>query len=165
MPNEPSASTSTSTSSVAAVPTRYGCNFGQIVREAVTALLALAIAFVALWLLYDVHGVLKTGKPDNYDQHKEVLLLALGLLGTVIGYYFGRVPAERHADTARDAAKLRKNASRKSGERPTRVSTTFNSSTAEGRRLTQSILQSISSALAYGQCEDVIPRAVTQEAI
>jgi hypothetical protein len=105
MPNEPSASTSTSTSSVAAVPTRYGCSFGQIVRETVTALLALAIAFVALWLLYDVHGVLKTGKPDNYDQHKEVLLLALGLLGTVIGYYFGRVPAERHADTARDAAK------------------------------------------------------------
>jgi hypothetical protein len=76
VPNEPSASTSTSTNSVAAVPARYGCNFGQIEREAVTALLALAIAFVALWLLYDVHGVLKTGKPDNYDQHKEVLLLA-----------------------------------------------------------------------------------------
>lgn len=26
------------------------------------------------------------------------------LLGTVIGYYLGRVPAERHADSARDAA-------------------------------------------------------------
>jgi hypothetical protein len=105
MPNEPSPSTSTPTSSVATVSTRDGCNVGQILRETVTALIALAIAFVALRLLWDVHGVLKMGKPDNYEQHKELLLLALGLLGTVTGYYFGRVPAERHADAARDAAK------------------------------------------------------------
>jgi len=105
MPNEPSASTSTSTRSVAAAPTRCGCNVGQILRESVTALIALGIAFVALRLLWDVHGLLKVGNAGNYERHKEVLLLALGLLGTVTGYYFGRVPAERHADAARDAAK------------------------------------------------------------
>jgi len=41
---------------------------------------------------------------SKYSDLKEVVAPALGLLGTVIGYYFGRVPAERHADTARDAA-------------------------------------------------------------
>ena len=51
----------------------------------------------------DAYYVVKTGT-KNYADLKDVLAPALGLLGTVIGYYYGRVPAERHADTARDAA-------------------------------------------------------------
>jgi hypothetical protein len=59
--------------------------------------------FLALFFLFDSYYAVKTGA-NKFADLKEVLAPALGLLGTVIGYYFGRVPAERHADTARDAA-------------------------------------------------------------
>ncbi len=83
--------------------------FGQILREIVITVISLAIVFLALWFLWDVYVEAKkvhdVAKLDAYHRQKDVLLLALGLLGTVTGYYFGRVPAERHADAARGAAK------------------------------------------------------------
>jgi hypothetical protein len=78
-------------------------NRGQMVRESVTALISLPIVFLTLFFLWDAYYAVKTGT-HTFAQLKDVLTPALGLLGTVIGYYFGRVPAERHADTARDAA-------------------------------------------------------------
>src|SRR5262245_53740042 len=90
--------------------TRMSCDFCQvlreILRETVPALIALAILVVALSMLWDVHHLVDNKpEPETYQRKKDVLLLALGFLGTVTGYYFGRAPAERHADTARDAAK------------------------------------------------------------
>jgi hypothetical protein len=55
---------------------------------------------LALILLCDAYYAGKSG--TNFD--RGVLTTALGLMASVIGYYFGRVPAERHADTARGAA-------------------------------------------------------------
>jgi hypothetical protein len=79
-------------------------NLGQILRELVTTVISLLIVGLALFLLWDVYCGAKT-TANTLDRQKEILSLALGLLGTVTGYYFGRVPAERHADTARDAAR------------------------------------------------------------
>ena len=79
-------------------------NWSQILRELVTTVISLLIVGLALLLLWDVYCGAKT-TADTFDRQKEILSLALGLLGTVTGYYFGRVPAERHADTARAAAR------------------------------------------------------------
>jgi hypothetical protein len=88
-------------------PTRLSCNhceiLREILRESVPAVIALAILAVALWMLVDVHHLPK-GEGDVYQREKDILFLALGFLGTVTGYYFGRVPAERHADAARVVA-------------------------------------------------------------
>ena len=85
-------------------------------REVVSALLSAAIALAAMYMLWRTFGVagepipLVDGKPnpgltDAYQRQKDILLIAMGLLGTVTGYYFGRVPAERGADAARQAQK------------------------------------------------------------
>lgn len=36
----------------------------------------------------------------TFQEHKDILTLALPILGSIIGYYFGRVPAERRAEAA-----------------------------------------------------------------
>jgi len=41
-------------------------------------------------------------KLDAYGRQKDILLYALALLGTVTGYYLGRVPAELRANTAQN---------------------------------------------------------------
>jgi len=108
MPNKDAANPNTANSRVT-VRARDTTEFGQILREIVITVISLAIVFLALWFLWDVYGEAKKvhegAKLDTYHRQKDVLLLALGLLGTVTGYYFGRVPAERHADAARGAAK------------------------------------------------------------
>jgi hypothetical protein len=86
------------------VPSCTCQNWGQVLRELVTTVISLLIVGLALFLLWDVYCGAKT-TANTLDRQKEILSLALGLLGTVTGYYFGRVPAERHADTARDAAR------------------------------------------------------------
>lgn len=89
---------------------------GQTLREWITALLSLAIAVVALYLLVDTYSTGKTiGRLPEVQQHKaleegyarqkDLLLYALALLGTVTGYYLGRVPAELHAQKADREAK------------------------------------------------------------
>ena len=102
---EDKAKQSSTTSAPAGSEPTEGC--GQILREGVTAVIALAIVFVVLWLLFDTHYSARM--PDAaafHHRQKEILALALGLLGTVMGYYFGRVPAERHADAARSAERM-----------------------------------------------------------
>jgi hypothetical protein len=83
-------------------------------REIVTALLAAAIVVIALWMLVDTYiGGSTVWRGDEtatralelaYNRQKDVLLLALSLLGTVTGYYLGRVPAELRAQQAQQTA-------------------------------------------------------------
>lgn len=95
-------------------------------REAIAALLALAIAGSALWMLVDTYatvrqpivvdeGVLDESRRPFYEARdrarleqrgaqKDLVLVAMGLLGSVLGYYFGRVPAEHRAERAESAA-------------------------------------------------------------
>lgn len=73
-------------------------------KEIVTALIALAIVTTLIGLLW--WGFIE-GK-DLEDNQKYIIGIALSLAGTVTGYYFGRVPAEKRAETAEkaeDAAK------------------------------------------------------------
>src|SRR5262245_1202538 len=84
-------------------------------REIVTGLISLAITAVALvFLVLTFCAAAKPiepaadGKPpqhmiDAYGRQKDILAIAMGLLGAVTGHYLGRASAERHADAARDA--------------------------------------------------------------
>ncbi|RTM14409.1 MAG: hypothetical protein E6R08_02385 [Nevskiaceae bacterium] len=85
-------------------------------REVMSAVLSSVIAVVAMYMLWRTFAVagqpieLVGDKPnpaltDAYQRQKDILLIAIGLLGTVTGYYLGRVPAERGADAARQAQK------------------------------------------------------------
>jgi hypothetical protein len=81
-------------------------DFGRNVREVITGIISISIAGIALYILFDTYE--SAQKPEVaqaiFSKQKDILLLALGFLGTVTGYYFGRVPAEKQADAARDAA-------------------------------------------------------------
>jgi hypothetical protein len=76
-------------------------------KEGVASVLALAIAAVALVLLVLTFISAKnngTGAVAAFGRQKDVLQFILPILGTVIGYYFGRVPAERRAEVAEQSA-------------------------------------------------------------
>jgi hypothetical protein len=82
-------------------------DFSQKVREVITGVISIAIAGLALWMLYDTYATSKittTAQQEVFSRQKDILLLGITLLGTVTGYYLGRVPAEKQADVARDAA-------------------------------------------------------------
>ncbi|SRR6266478_5968322 len=88
-------------------------------KEIVAAFLSVAIASVTVWMLLstyrtgsqpfldkDTNAV--TARKDAYERGNDSLLYGLSLLGTVLGYYFGRIPAEKSASAARkDASRAR----------------------------------------------------------
>ncbi len=75
-------------------------------KELVAAAIALVIAGLTLWILYDLYGYASLSNADSniFSRKKDVLGLVLALMGTVTGYYLGRAPAERQADAARKQA-------------------------------------------------------------
>lgn len=77
----------------------------NFLREAVTAGIGLAILSVTCIMLL---GTFHEGTPDAFNRKKDILLYGVALLGTVAGYYFGRVPAELHAQRAREAEQAAK---------------------------------------------------------
>lgn len=78
-------------------------------KEVMCALIGAGIVLGSAWLLYDIY--LEAGRTggqfssDVYQRHIQILNLALGFAGTVIGYYFGRTPAEKLATAAQAQAK------------------------------------------------------------
>lgn len=80
---------------------RRGGDEGTALRERTTAVLAFLVAIVTLGLLVATFWASST---RAFDDKKNVLLVGLPLLGTVLGYYFGRVPAEKRADQAQQSA-------------------------------------------------------------
>jgi len=69
-------------------------------KELVTALLGVLVVAYTLrlaWNTFDYAG--ETGKITDA---KDILMLMLGLAGVVVGYYFGRVPADASAAKAQD---------------------------------------------------------------
>jgi hypothetical protein len=69
-------------------------------KEAGSTAVALAIVAVTLFLIYQTFQA----APDSAGK-KDVLLIAVSLLGTVTGYYFGRVPSERRAEAAEETSR------------------------------------------------------------
>jgi hypothetical protein len=72
----------------------------QAIKEWITHGLALAIVgstiFCALWSFNFL------GNADQMEDAKALLAVMSGLAGVVVGYYFGRVPADAHASRAQD---------------------------------------------------------------
>jgi hypothetical protein len=71
-------------------------------KELVTALLGLIIVGFTLKLAVKTFGYL--GQTQILSEAKDILMLLLGLAGVVIGYYFGRVPADARASQAQEQA-------------------------------------------------------------
>lgn len=60
------------------------------------ALLVVSVTLLALWRSFD--------SAAQTEAQKALLSTGLSLLGTVMGYYFGRVPSERRAESAEATA-------------------------------------------------------------
>jgi hypothetical protein len=73
-------------------------------REVATVAFAGAILAVGLWLLVWAFWRVDGHSDTAFEQRKDLLLVALGLMGTVTGYFFGRVPAENRAKHAEQQA-------------------------------------------------------------
>jgi hypothetical protein len=75
--------------------------WAQNFREVIVGVISLILVAVSCWMLMmTFRGA--TGTVDQFNREKDVLLFSLSLLGTVMGYYFGRVPAEQHAQVAHE---------------------------------------------------------------
>jgi hypothetical protein len=74
----------------------------QAFKEIVTAVLGLMLVG---WTVFLTHRTFNyVGDPAKVADAKDVLMLALGLAGVVVGYYFGRVPADMRATQAQQQA-------------------------------------------------------------
>lgn len=74
----------------------------QAFKEGITALLGLVVVGYTLILAGQTLSLV--GQPAELSQSKDILLLVLGLAGVVVGYYFGRVPADARASQAQQQA-------------------------------------------------------------
>ena len=74
----------------------------QAFKEIVTAVLGVLLVGWTLSLAQRTFTYV--GDPAKVADAKDVLMLALGLAGVVVGYYFGRVPADMHATQAQQQA-------------------------------------------------------------
>jgi hypothetical protein len=74
----------------------------QAFKEIVTAVLGLMLVGWTVSLTQRTFTYV--GDPAKIADAKDVLLLALGLAGVVVGYYFGRVPADMRATQAQQQA-------------------------------------------------------------
>jgi hypothetical protein len=74
----------------------------SLYKEIVTALFGLIIIGFTSWLA--VQTLLYAGNTNKITDAKDILTVMMGLAGTVIGYYFGRVPGDaRAAEAGRQA--------------------------------------------------------------
>lgn len=71
-------------------------------KELVTALFGMMILVFTLVLAGKTFGYISD--PEQIAKAKDILLLLLGLAGVVVGYYFGRVPADARAGLAQAQA-------------------------------------------------------------
>jgi hypothetical protein len=74
----------------------------QAFKEGVTGILGMTLVGYTLYIASNTLAYV--GDKDKISDAKDVLLLVLGLAGVVIGYYFGRVPADARAAQAQEKA-------------------------------------------------------------
>lgn len=75
----------------------------MIVKESLTGCIGLLIVGTTLLLVLVTLLVALTRSQTDVGALKEILLFMNGLIGVVLGYYFGRVPAEERARKAESA--------------------------------------------------------------
>ncbi len=71
-------------------------------KELVTAILGVLI--LVCTLIFAGLTFLYVGEPTKITNAKDILQVLLGVAGVVVGYYFGRVPADARAAQAQDQA-------------------------------------------------------------
>jgi hypothetical protein len=76
----------------------------QWVRELTTTALAVLVVGLTLWTGLWALGVI--GDTAKTQGAKDLLTILLGPTGVVLGFYFGRVPAEAHATDATRRAEV-----------------------------------------------------------
>jgi hypothetical protein len=69
----------------------------QAIKEIVTAIIGLILVVVAVWLIVQTVGLTDH---TRFEDARAILDVLVGLVGVVLGYYFGRIPAEARADQA-----------------------------------------------------------------
>jgi hypothetical protein len=74
----------------------------QATKELVTAILGVAVIVFTLIMTFRSFGM--AGKADQMKDAMGMLSLLYGLAGVVIGYYFGRMPADARAAQAQARA-------------------------------------------------------------
>jgi hypothetical protein len=74
----------------------------QLFKEIITALLGLVIIGFTLW--FALRCFYLAGNTKKIGDAKDLLTILLGIAGVVVGYYFGRVPADARAAQASNRA-------------------------------------------------------------
>lgn len=93
----------------------------EYLKELMAAAIALPIVAISLWMVGSLFVASNTIEPavandaqlealhdEAYERRKDLMQIGLTLVGTVLGYYFGRVPAEnraKHAEAEASAAR------------------------------------------------------------
>ncbi len=73
-----------------------------ILKEAVTALIAILLVWTTIRVVTSLLGFV--GDETRMTQAKDLLTAMTGMLGVVLGYYFGRIPADARAAQAQEQA-------------------------------------------------------------
>ena len=73
-------------------------------KEAVASILSIVIVAVTLNFLWRMFAAPGDVSEAVWQHQSAILQVAISLAGTVTGYYFGRIPAERAANSAQQAA-------------------------------------------------------------
>ena len=139
-----------------------GSTVGQYIREGMTSVISLVILALATYFLVDTYLIAKTvitganaqEAKDAYTRQKDLLLYALGLLGTVMGYYLGRVPAELHAQAAQ-----------KNAERADAKATQAQSDEAATKATVKSGLRQIKGMIGGPQPGEPVPKGFASPAL
>ncbi len=84
----------------------------QAFKEGVTALIGLLLVLTTVYLAWQTHALARSNIDDKSAPlvaqkvawTKDILIMVLGPAGVVLGYYFGRVPADAHAAQAQKQA-------------------------------------------------------------
>ena len=72
----------------------------QVFKEVVTATLAIVIVGFTIYLAVRAFGM--AGDATRMEDAKDLLAFMAGFAGVVVGYYFGRVPADARASQAQE---------------------------------------------------------------
>jgi hypothetical protein len=146
----------------------------SVVREFVTAAIGLAIIVVTLYLAVRLYGLSGTAPrwtnnmpdgiaPERYDpfqRGKDVLLLLLSLAGAIVGYYTGRVIADRTIDQANQTARTASDAAQQANAAAGTAQTQTAQAQLDKEQLRAEALQATDlalGALGPGRTSDDVP--------
>lgn len=73
-------------------------------KEVVASVLSLVLVGFAVYCMSEMFWAPSDISDRVWQQRSSVLQIAIGMAGTVTGYYFGRIPAERSAAVSQQVA-------------------------------------------------------------